>query len=144
MNEMLAVPPAKKNKSAATVGHMATNERCAMTRKHWITLMMLLIAAMGSLLLFGPDKVVWWWDIHVGKRLILRVESFRQQHDHLPRSLGEVDAIDVDENKYFYEKCSDSHYIIWFGTELGESMTYDSDSRSWTSINIGCRSATTM
>jgi hypothetical protein len=31
----------------------------------------------------------------------------------------------------FYEKKEEDHYIVWYGTSLGESNTYDSKEGKW-------------
>jgi hypothetical protein len=66
-----------------------------------------------------------------GDHVIAQVEKFKQQHGKVPDSLEEI-GIKADESgPIYYEKKSDSHYIVWYGTSLGESTTYDSEVRKW-------------
>jgi len=44
---------------------------------------------------------------------------------------------DEERNRFFYETCGD-RYDLWFGTTLGRSMTYDSATRKWNSLNVVC------
>jgi hypothetical protein len=128
----------KQSQYSPEVERMSNDEDDAMKRRYWFLLIFVFCLLAVSMLLFGPKTVVWRREITKGNGLVLRVESFRQQQGHLPESLSEVDADNADLDRFFYQKCSDSHYILWFGTELGESMTYDSLSRSWTDINGSC------
>jgi hypothetical protein len=87
---------------------------------------------------FAPDDVVWSSKIHRANRLIHQVESFQSAQGHLPATIEEMGKPVVDRDRYFYQKCSESRYIVWFGTTLGESMTYDSITKKWDSHSNGC------
>lgn len=117
----------------------ATDEIYFMVQKYWLMMIVALILLIGCLTLFGPNALVWRTEINTGNRLIVKIDTFRQQRGHLPQSLSELNTDNIDLDKYFYQKCSDSRYLLWFGTQLGESMTYDSSSRSWRDINTTCR-----
>jgi len=87
---------------------------------------------------FGPDEFVWRGRIREGQELITRVESFRQEHHRLPESLEEAGIRDPDSLRVYYKKCDDSKYLVWFGTTLGESMTYNPVTRKWEPYNRPC------
>ena len=101
-----------------------------------------LIAVFGAFLyrdVLGPPNVVWRDDIREGNRLISEIEAFDRNHGRLPSELSEVSSSAAERKRLLYERCSETHYIVWFGTTLGESMTYDSNSRNWAEVNEACR-----
>lgn len=67
--------------------------------------------------------------IRKGNEIILRIESFQFKEKRLPNSLAEIGIEGEDE--LFYNKYDSVHYMIWYGTSLGESVTYYSDSKKW-------------
>ena len=101
----------------------------------------LLVAVLLGIYLYleflGPPKVVWRGEIREGNRLISEIDAFRRSHSRLPSELSEV-GTRAAEQQFFYQKCSETNYVIWFGTTLGESITYHSDSRDWAEANGGC------
>lgn len=50
------------------------------------------------------------------------VESYRQQHGIYPESLSAASIPEPEE--IFYQRQPDGTYILWFGMELGESVTF--------------------
>jgi len=107
-----------------------------MRRWLWLLSLVLILAAFGYFLLAG-----WNGDIRRGNELVLRVKGFRQRQGRLPESFKEVGVTNAEEDKFFYEKCDGRRFIIWFGTSLGESMTYDSSSDTWRPFNTSCNAA---
>ncbi|MER3427610.1 MAG: hypothetical protein C4334_05845 [Pyrinomonas sp.] len=69
--------------------------------------------------------------IEEGNRVVAKVEAFRKQRGKLPDSLQEIGIEEKLEGPLFYEKIGDNEYRLWFGTELGESVTYNSETRKW-------------
>jgi len=45
--------------------------------------------------------------------------------------LSDAGIAESESPRVFYRKDSDAEYILWFGTTLGESATYESSNRSW-------------
>jgi len=90
---------------------------------------------------FGPDTVVYRKEIQEGNVAIAQIEVFRSQRHRLPSSMEEAGITVPDPQRIYYERCSDTQYLVWFGTTLGESMTYDSATSTWLSLNIGCEDA---
>jgi hypothetical protein len=39
---------------------------------------------------------------------------------------------ETENGPIYYKKESDTEYVVWFGTQLGESVTYDSETKEWT------------
>ncbi len=66
-----------------------------------------------------------------GNEVVAKVENFRNEKGRLPNSLTEIGTVETESGPIYYEKKSESKYILWFGKELGESVTYDSDTKQW-------------
>lgn len=66
-----------------------------------------------------------------GNELVSKIEKFKSEKGRLPESLSEIGIVETESGPIYYKKESDSKYIVWFGTSLGESMTYDSDTKQW-------------
>jgi hypothetical protein len=69
--------------------------------------------------------------VQQGDELIEKVEKFKTERGRLPGSLSEIGITETEAGPLYYDKTDSSNYIIWFGTELGESKTYHSDSKKW-------------
>lgn len=67
-----------------------------------------------------------------GNEIIRRIEEFRKSYDTLPYSLQEIGQEEIVDNVLFcYEKVDSIHYMVWFGTTLGEGIYYYSDTKKW-------------
>ena len=64
-------------------------------------------------------------------QLIEQIEQYKKEKKKLPLNLDEIGIQEKENSPAFYEKESDSTYIIWYGTTLGESKTYYSKSQKW-------------
>ena len=95
-----------------------------------LSIALVLTIFAGLLFLFEPVWLFHYSDFSVGKQIIVRVEAFRAGHGHLPDSLKDV-GMNEDDLSVYYRKDGDKHYILWFGTTLGESETYDSNTQKW-------------
>lgn len=89
---------------------------------------------------YAPDKIRWSADISQGNELVRQIETFHRTRGRLPDSLDEVSPYEENRGKLFYERCSGSQYIVWFGTTLGHSMTYSSSDGGWHSLKLLCSS----
>lgn len=69
-----------------------------------------------------------------GNEVIAMVEKFRSEKGRLPNSLSEIGIVETESGSIYYEKKSETKYIVWFGKELGESATYDSDTKEWDNL----------
>ncbi len=69
--------------------------------------------------------------IKKGNEIAAKIEKFKAEKGRLPDSLSEIGVIETESGPIYYKKESESKYILWFGKELGESMTYDSDTKQW-------------
>lgn len=68
---------------------------------------------------------------------ISKIEEFRKAKGRLPDSLSEAGA-QGDESCPCYCKTGDSSYLVWYGTTLGESDAYDSETKKWSSLGRAC------
>ncbi len=66
-----------------------------------------------------------------GNKLIEKIELFKKENGKLPESLTELRIKEKEEGPLYYSKLDSIKYIVWFGTELGESKTYYSHSKKW-------------
>jgi hypothetical protein len=66
--------------------------------------------------------------------IVTKIEDFKKKYNRLPNSLNELD---IHHEDLFYNKFDSVNYIVWFGTDLGESMTYYSDSKKWEEAQRG-------
>ena len=72
-----------------------------------------------------------------GNIAISKIEEFRKMKGPLPDSLSEAGAQD-NESCTCYCKTGDGSYLVWYGTTLGESDTYDSETRKWSPASRAC------
>lgn len=63
--------------------------------------------------------------------LIEKVEFFKSQANRLPKNISELNLIEKENSKAFYQLETDTSYIIWYGLSLGESKTYNSINKKW-------------
>ncbi|MEO5857707.1 MAG: hypothetical protein ABIR33_02040 [Pyrinomonadaceae bacterium] len=66
-----------------------------------------------------------------GDEIIAKVEQFKIRERRLPKSLNEVGVPESEDGPLYYRQLSESHYELWCGSGLGESVTYDSDRKTW-------------
>ena len=78
-----------------------------------------------------PPQLFYWSEFRTGNVLVSRIESFKRSHGYLPGNLAEVGIKNEDSLNVYYQREGDDHYVVWFGTTLGESITYDSQRRDW-------------
>ena len=69
-------------------------------------------------------------EVRRANKVIAAVNSLLAQHGRLPEALPEAGIVS-DSFDVYYRKTSDSTYIVWFGTVLGESATYESSTKKW-------------
>jgi hypothetical protein len=103
-----------------------------------LAIVVVLGAGLVAFLLFAPASLLYSRNIRKGNEIVGRIEAFRQQQHGLPSSLAEAGMSESDQGKYFYKRCTDTRYIVWFGTSLGESMNWDSISHRWNDTGSGC------
>ena len=95
-----------------------------MTKKLFIMLSLILVICFSN---FGcsNDKIA------KGNDVATKIETFKNKNGKLPNSLSEIGIKETESGPIYYEKKSESKYILWFGKELGESVNYDSETKQW-------------
>lgn len=87
------------------------------------------VALSVSLLVFNrPTSLYYWHEYREGNRVVSVLDRYYRDHKSYPDSLN---SIGVDSSEIFYEKKSKDAFVVWFGTTLGEPVTYDSTIRVW-------------
>ena len=68
-----------------------------------------------------------------GNSIVKKIEDYRKINNSLPVSLTDIGIKVKDEANppIYYEKRDNSHFTVSFGTSLGESKIYYSDSKRW-------------
>ena len=66
-----------------------------------------------------------------GNDVIQLIERFREKNGVLPSSLADLGIVETDEGPIYYKKQNNLQYIVWFGAELGESVSYSSQDGKW-------------
>jgi hypothetical protein len=74
------------------------------------------------------------WKLKQGNEVIAKVEKFRNGKGRLPNNLGEIGIVETESGPIYYRKESETKFMVWFGKELGESATYDSDTKKWKNL----------
>jgi hypothetical protein len=88
---------------------------------------------------FAPDSWKYASKIAIGYKDARNIDAYRERTGRLPAKLEDV-GISVDlSGPIFYDRCSDTRYVLWFGTTLGDSMSFDSDDRKRVSLDVVCR-----
>ena len=62
--------------------------------------------------------------------IVAKVEQFRKSTGHLPEVLSDI-GLEENESCPCYCKTTNNAYMVWYGTTLGESDTYDSRTKQW-------------
>jgi hypothetical protein len=102
-----------------------------------------LFVAIVALAVIAVGVSVWWArdpgflhfryasEISEGNRLVTRIDDFRKTTGRLPDSLSDLGIRETESSLLHYRRVSSNQYVIWFGTSLGESMQFDSQTRRW-------------
>ena len=97
---------------------------------------LILPVLLATALLSAAVTTLWrglpWWRerqlIHRAERVGVALETHRQRHGCYPGSLAETGIAEPAE--LYYRREDNGSYILWFGTTLGESVTFRSAERS--------------
>ena len=82
------------------------------------------------LLFWQPVWLFHWRDYREGNRIITAIDAFQVKNGRLPETLEEI-GIRQNDPTVFYQKVAEREYRVWFGTSLGESEIYDSQTKAW-------------
>jgi hypothetical protein len=67
-----------------------------------------------------------------GIGIIQKIEFYRMIKGKLPDSLDDIGEDPQADGPIYYSKIDSVNYEIWFGTTLGESCVYRSETKKWT------------
>lgn len=67
----------------------------------------------------------------IGQDIVSKVENYKTTHGQLPDSLENIGIKSNESGPVYYQKQSDTTYIVWYGLGLGDSKTYDSVDKTW-------------
>lgn len=66
-----------------------------------------------------------------GDELVVKIEKHKVENGHLPNNLESLGIKETMEGPLYYVKWDSVNYMVYFGTDLGESMIYYSDTKEW-------------
>ncbi len=89
------------------------------------------LLAVFAYLRWAPVSIRYHDEWQAGQEAVVRIERFRSREGRLPTGLAEVGLPDTEAGPIYYQREGEHHYVLWFGTTLGESVKYDSDTRRW-------------
>jgi hypothetical protein len=87
---------------------------------------------------FNPSREIYYFlDIHRGNKLIHEIEEYKERFSAYPKNLNftNLDFTKGEDPRFFYELIDENRFVIWFGTILGESILYDSQTNEWAWIS---------
>lgn len=67
----------------------------------------------------------------MGNKVIEKIENYRVENGHLPLNLTSIGIKETEQGPIYYEKKTDSTYIVWYGLKIGESRIYNSIDKKW-------------
>ena len=67
----------------------------------------------------------------MGNSVICKIKEYEKREGHIPNSLLDIGIVEHEEMPLYYDKRDSTTFILWFGTSLGASKTYYSDSNKW-------------
>jgi hypothetical protein len=68
-----------------------------------------------------------------GDIIVHKIEDYRMHNAKLPNDLRAIGIDEKEDGPFYYMKKDSLNYVLWFGTSVGESTIYYSDSSRWES-----------
>src|SRR5215831_8172790 len=78
-----------------------------------------------------------WGEVRQANKVIASVNSFQSRYGRLRDTLADMGLEGSESGPIYYRKTSDRTYIVWFGTVLGESATYESPRNNGIEVVVG-------
>ena len=66
-----------------------------------------------------------------GDDLVARVEQYRAVRGALPEDVRALGVEERLEGPAYYRRVDSTRYEVWYGADLGESVTYRSETGDW-------------
>ena len=64
----------------------------------------------------------------LAERVITQIRNYQFRNGYLPESLDQLGLVESNEGPVFYERVDRHNFIVYYGTSLGESEVYTSES----------------
>ena len=74
------------------------------------------------------------WYFKKANEVIQKIEDYRKCKGKLPESIEDIGETCDEGGPIFYDKIDDTNYEVWFGTTLGSSCVYKSETKQWTPV----------
>lgn len=71
-----------------------------------------------------------------GSEVIQKIEIFKTQNKRLPNALSELGIVESESDRIFYEKRTDTYYVVYFNIGFDDIKAYHSDSKKWEDVLI--------
>ncbi|MEM7605871.1 MAG: hypothetical protein AAF411_10995 [Myxococcota bacterium] len=78
-----------------------------------------------------PNRLVYGRRYAAARQIIQKVDDYLEHHGGLPSSVTDVGLTTSETSPAYYRKLAEGHYQVWFGTSLGKSVVYDSQTGRW-------------
>ena len=94
-----------------------------------------IILSIGSIILLVVGLVYYWGYVKEkelivqGNAIIKKVEAYKKINHKLPIYLEQLGI--KDDGPLYYTTRDSINYIVWYGTTLGESVSYHSEIGKW-------------
>ena len=69
----------------------------------------------------------------IGEDIYMKIIQYQKSNGRLPDKLNDIGIEEKMEGPIYYQKQTDSTFIIYFGEGLGESMIFDPKTKKWNS-----------
>jgi len=69
----------------------------------------------------------------IGEDIYLKIVQYHKTNGRLPNKLNDIGLEETMEGPIYYQKKTDSTFIIYYGEVLGESIVYDPKTKKWES-----------
>jgi len=69
----------------------------------------------------------------IGEDIYMKIIQYRKSNGHLPDKLNDIGIKEKMEGPIYYQKQTDSTFIIYYSGGLGESMVFDPKTKEWNS-----------
>ncbi len=96
-----------------------------------VSIILIVCLLMGMVIFLTTPRLCYWNKFQLADRVIQKIETYKITYNRLPSSLEEIGERVSEAGPIFYKKINNTEYEIWFGTTLGESMTYNSETQKW-------------
>lgn len=66
-----------------------------------------------------------------GEIIVDLIYNYKRDKGQLPGSLFDLGVDEIEEGPIYYSRQDTDQFIVWYGTDLGESNVYNSNSMKW-------------